>query len=106
VKYSTLIGIALLVALIAACDAAQINRICEPVLNREFNVVYNAHFRGELSFNNSCGDTARVFYTDADPVTVLPGAFYSLSLNQGQQYLVNVQCADSTLTYTYTNQCP
>lgn len=92
--------------LLAACDAAEINRVCEPVLDRQFNVVYNAHFRGELSLNNSCIDTALVFYTDAEPIAVPPGGFFALNLTSGQQYLVNVNCTDSTLTYTYTNQCP
>ncbi len=95
---------------LTACEAAEIERICEPSKERQFNVVYNAHFRGDLNFNNLCGDTALVLYTvtDSDPAqsVVPPNEFYTLNLRAGQQYLVNVPCADSTLTYTYVNQCP
>lgn len=90
-----------------ACNEAQINRICEPTLNREFNVVYNAHFRGDLQLDlsNSC-DTALVYFTEIEPTTVLPGSFQTFSVASGLQYLVVSNCADSTLTYRYVNNCP
>ena len=90
-----------------SCNEAQINRICEPTLNREFNMVYNAHFRGELQLDlsNAC-DTALVYFTEIPPTTVLPGNFQTFSVPSGLQYLVVSNCSDSTLTYRYVNTCP
>lgn len=92
---------------LVSCNEAQINRICEPTLNREFNVVYNAHFRGDLQLDlsNSC-DTALVYFTEVPPTTVLPGSFQSFAVTSGLQYLVVSNCSDSTLTYRYVNNCP
>lgn len=95
-----------IILLMAGCDAAQIDRICEPSLERQYNVVYNAHFKGEFTINNTCADTAVVQSTDTEPDTLLPGASRTYTLSQRQQYLVVLTCEDSTLTYTYFNQCP
>jgi hypothetical protein len=90
-----------------SCNEAQIDRICEPTLNREFNVIYNAHFKGELQLDlsSSC-DTALVYFTEVPPTVVLPGAFQSFQVPTGLQYLVETTCSDSTLTYRYVNNCP
>jgi hypothetical protein len=90
-----------------SCNEAQIDLICEPILNREFNVIYNAHVTGELQLDlsNSC-DTALVYFTELDPTTVLPGTFKSFEVTSGLQYLVETTCTDSTLTYRYVNNCP
>lgn len=90
----------------AGCNDAEINRICDPALTRNFNVVYNAHFPGTLTIDNQCGDTAIIYRSLLDPVSVLPGGFTSLSLVEKQQYLVEVNCADSSLTYQFLNECP
>lgn len=99
------IGLSIIV-LLAGCDAAQINRICEPSVERQYNVVYNAHHKGEFTINNTCTDTAVVQATDTEPDTLFPGTSHTYTLSQGQQYLVVLACEDSTLTYTYFNQCP
>lgn len=90
----------------AACNQAQINKICEPVLERRFNIVYNAHFNGELRLDNACADTALVYVGVPEAQKVLPGSFRTFQVVQEQQYLVVVQCNDSLLTYQFVNQCP
>lgn len=99
------IGLALIVGL-AGCDAAEINRICEPSVERQFNIVYNAHFRGQFTLNNTCQDTAMVYRIEIPTDTVLPGSQRTYSFVSGDQYLVVLNCQDSTLTYTYFNECP
>ncbi len=89
-----------------SCNKADIERICEPQLTREFNTVYNAHFKGTLHFTNLCSDTALVLRLEVPTDTVPPGSSRNYSLSGGEQYLVSVACDDSTHTYTYSNSCP
>lgn len=91
---------------VLGCNDAEINRICDPALTRNFNVIYNAHFPGSLTLNNQCGDTAIVYRSALEPVVVAPGDVTSLDLVEEQQYLIEVSCADSTLTYQFLNDCP
>ena len=92
--------------ILTSCNKADIERICEPQLNRQFNTVYNAHFKGTLHFTNLCNDTALVLRLEVPPDTVPPGSSRNYSFSGGEQYLVSVACDDSTHTYTYSNICP
>jgi hypothetical protein len=96
-----------MLTVLSACKEAQIDAVCEPVLTRQFNTVYNAHFSGDLQvdLSNLC-DTALVYFTEIAPTTVLPGEFRSFSVKKDLQYLVETSCTDSTLTYQYINICP
>lgn len=89
-----------------ACNQAQINKICDPVLERKFNIVYNAHFTGELRLDNACTDTALVYVGVPEAQIVLPGSFQTFQVVREQQYLVVVDCSDTLLTYQFVNQCP
>lgn len=82
------------------------DRVCEPEVHRNFNVVYNAHFKGQLIFNNTCNDTAYVLRLELPTDTVFPGEFVSYNLASGEQYYVAVNCSDSTHTFIYKNTCP
>lgn len=92
--------------LLAGCDAAEINKICDPSKERQFNVVYNAHYDGQFTLENTCGDTATVFITEQSGDPIPPGDTRVYTVSRGLQYIVIGDCADSTLTYTFVNECP
>jgi hypothetical protein len=91
---------------LSACNEAQIERICAPTHTRQFNVIYNAHFKGQIQLDLSAScDTARVYFTETPATVVLPGSFITFEVAKELQYLVETTCTDSTLTYRYINQC-
>ncbi len=96
----------LLAGVLFSCKDVEMDRICEPEILRNFNIVYNAHFKGQLIFNNTCNDTAYVLRTDMPNEVVPPGKQVSYNLTSGEQYYIAINCSDSSHTYIYQNTCP
>lgn len=100
-------AIFLIIAVLSACKNTEVKQFCEPVIKRQYNIVYNAHFDGSFTVQPPCADTAFVLRTEIPTDTVLPGNVKTYSIPKGIQYLVVSPCAlDSVLTYTYNNTCP
>jgi len=100
-----LFTILIVAAGLTSCKS-EIDKICEPTKTRMFNVVYNAHFNGEFSVNNTCSDTAIVYITDLEGDPLPPGNNRTYQIDRGLQYLVVANCSDSTIAYNYMNECP
>lgn len=99
--------ILLVFATLTACKNTEVKKLCDPVVERQYNVVYNAHFNGDFTIQPPCSDTAFVLRTEIPADTILPGNIKTYSITKGNQYLVVSRCAlDSILTYTYNNNCP
>lgn len=97
----------LIVAALSACKNTAIEQICEPVVERQYNIVYNAHFKGDFTIQPPCADTVFVLQTETATDTILPGNVRTYSIAKGKQYLAVSACAlDSVLTYTFNNTCP